>query len=135
MQGFNNYGPYGNFGNANGMRGGVNPGVVGAMNNGANNAGWNAALASMTQFQIAKVAAGVDANGNTVDTSYWTLDTEYGGSVTVNATSGTPIATSCVSPLVSTIPTPTNTSVFFSKTGEAGTKPPVNYAFQTFIVD
>lgn len=77
----------------------------------------------------------VDANGNTVDTSYWTLDTEYSGSVTVNATSNTPIATSCVSPLIETIPTPTNTSSFSSKTGQAGTKPPVNYAFQTFIVD
>lgn len=43
MQGFNNYNPYGNYGNTNGIRGGVNPGVVGNMSNGVNNAGWNAA--------------------------------------------------------------------------------------------
>lgn len=42
MQGFNNYGPYGNFGN-NGIRGGVNTGVVGNVNNGLNNTGWNTA--------------------------------------------------------------------------------------------
>ena len=42
MQGFNNYGPYGNFGN-NGIRGGVNAGVVGGVNNGLNNTGWNTA--------------------------------------------------------------------------------------------
>ena len=42
MQGFNNYGPYGNFGN-NGIRGGVNTGVVGGVNNGLNNTGWNTA--------------------------------------------------------------------------------------------
>ena len=43
MQGFNNYNPYGNYGNTNGIRGGVNTGVVGNMNNGVNNTGWNAA--------------------------------------------------------------------------------------------
>ena len=42
MQGFNNYGPYGNFG-SNGIRGGVNTGVVGGVNNGLNNTGWNTA--------------------------------------------------------------------------------------------
>jgi len=43
MQGFNNFGPYGNFGNTNGIRSGINTGVVGNINNGVNNAGWNAA--------------------------------------------------------------------------------------------
>lgn len=72
----------------------------------------------------------VDADGNTVNTYYWSLD-----SVTVNATSGTPIATSYVSAMSETVPTPTNTSVFYSKTGSAGSRPTQYYAFQTFIVN
>lgn len=73
----------------------------------------------------------VDADGNTVNTAYWILDSE-----TVNATLGTPIATRCISPFgVETVPTPTNTSTFSSYTGSAGSGPmPVYYAFQVFIV-
>ena len=72
----------------------------------------------------------VDADGNTVNTAYWNLDSE-----TVNATLGTPIATCCVSPFgVETVPTPTNTSTFSSYTGSAGSRPTQYYAFQVFIV-
>lgn len=75
----------------------------------------------------------VDADENTVNTDFWTLS---GGSptVTVNATSGTPIAISLLSGMSDAVPTPTNTSVFYSTAGSAGSRPTEYYAFYVFIV-
>lgn len=77
----------------------------------------------------------VDANGNTVTTDYYSLDTEFNGSATVNATVGTPISIALFDPIDAGITAPSNATLFFSQTGFTGSRPSVYYLFQTYIVN